>query len=436
MMRTVAVALLVASVAGPAGAAAVDRASSDEALVYTVSFDDVVHPVSAGYFKDALRKANDDRAGLLILLLNTPGGLMTSTEEMVTAITSSEVPVVVFVNGSKAASAGFFLTIAADVAVMAPGTRFGAAHPVAGMGTDIPKESPMNDKIENDAAAWVRSLANNRGRNAKAAEDAVRKSSAFTEQEALKLGLIDFICHNEADILKTLDGRTIKRFDGSRQTLALSRVRIVSLDMSGRERFLSMLANPALAGLLLFIGLIGLYVEFTHPGLIAPGLIGGICLLLFAMSIQMLPLNWAGVGLIVVGVVMFVLEINVPSYGLLTLGGIGCLILGGVMLFRDVPGLPAMGTARWMIVGVAAAAGIIMAILTALVARSLKRKVTTGEQGLVGEEGEALTDLGPAGRVFIHGEYWNARAAFPIARGARVRVTAVRDLVVDVEKVP
>jgi membrane-bound serine protease (ClpP class) len=409
--------------------------SPGQGPVYTVTLDDVIHPITARFLKDAIRTANDADAALLIIKLNTPGGLSTSMEEIIGAITSSRVPVVVFVNGSKAASAGFFLTIAADVAVMAPGTRIGAAHPVALVG-EIPKDSPMMDKIENDAAAYARSLAANRGRNARAAEEAVRKSSAFTEREALKLGLIDYICNDENALLEILDGKTIRRFDGRSQTLRLARVRIVTLDMTGRERFLSMLANPTLAAFLLFIGIIGLYVEFTHPGLIAPGLVGGVCLLLFALSTQMLPVNWVGVALVVLGIVMFLLELKVPSYGLLTLGGILCLVLGSLMLFRLPKGGADLGVARWAVVSIGSTAALMMAVLSSLVVRSWRLQPATGSEGLLHEEGTALTDVDPEGRVFVHGEYWNARSAQPIRKGARVRVTRVRDLLLEVEEVP
>ena len=423
--------VLRAAAAAPPAAAA---PAAGPVTVMTVTVDDAIHPITSRHFRQAIDRAGEERAALLILRLNTPGGLVTSMEDMIGAINGSKVPVVVFVNGSKAASAGFFLTIAADVAIMAPGTRMGAAHPVLLFG-DVPKDSPMAAKVENDLAAYARSLATNRGRNARAAEEAVRKSSAFTEREALDLGLIDYICRDEAEILKVLDGKTIRRFDGSRQTLHLTQVRITSLDMSGRDRFLSFLANPTLAMFLLFAGVVGLYVEFTHPGLIAPGVIGGICLLLFALASQILPINWVGVALVVFGIVLFLLELKVPSYGILTAGGIACLVLGALMLFRAPRGVPGIGVAWWAVLSISATAGLIMAILTALVVRAVRRRPTTGASGLMLEVGEALSDIDPEGRVFVHGEYWNARAARPIRKGARVRVTAVRDLWLDVEEI-
>lgn len=417
-----------------AGVRAADPAPA-AATVFSVTLEEAIHPITAAYFKEAVERANREGAALIILKLDTPGGLVSSTEDMIRAITSSRVPVVVYVFGSKAASAGFFLTIAADVAVMAPGTRIGAAHPVLSIG-EVPKDSPMAAKIENDIAAYARTLATNRGRNARAAEEAVRQSRAFTEREALHAGLIDLVAVNEAEILRVLDGRVIKRFDGSRQTLDLKRIQITSLDMSTRERFLSFLADPTVALFLLLIGAVGLYIEFTHPGLIAPGLIGGVCLLLFALATQVLPINWVGVALILLGVVMFLLEIKVTSYGLLTIGGIGCLILGSLMLFRaGEGGVQEVRVAWWAVGSIAGSAGIIMASLTGLVIRSHRQKPVTGSAGLVGEVGSALTELNPEGRVFVHGEDWKARAARTIARGARVRVVAVRDLSLDVEEI-
>jgi membrane-bound serine protease (ClpP class) len=427
-------------VAGAATAATAPAATGTSAVVtggpavYTVTLDDVIHPLSARYFKDSLQRAEREGAALFILKLDTPGGLMDSMEDMINRMTHARVPVVVFVHGTKAASAGFFLTIAADVAVMAPGTRFGAAHPVLAIG-DIPADSPMAAKVENDAAAYVRSIATNRHRNAVEAEKAVRESRAFTEQEALKLGLIDFVARDEAEIVAKLDGRPIRRFSGESVTIDLKDARVVSLDMSRRDRFLRVLANPTLAALLLFAGILGLYIEFTHPGLIAPGLVGAVCLVLFVFASQMLPINWIGVALVVLGCVLFLLELKVISHGALAGGGIVCLVLGALILFPNSPEVPGWRAARLLILAVAAGVGSIMAILSILVTRIWRLKPLTGASGLVDERGTALTDLEPDGRVFVHGESWNARAATRIAKGARVRVTGVHDLVLDVDEV-
>ena len=404
-----------------------------EAVVATLTLDDVIHPLSARYFKDALERAERDGASLVILKLDTPGGLMDSMEEMINRMTHARVPVVVFVHGTKAASAGFFITIAADVAVMAPGTRFGAAHPVL-PGVEIPPDSPMAAKMENDAAAYARSLAHNRRRNAVEAEKAVRESLAFTEQEALKLGLIDFIARDEAEILARLDGRPIRRFSGDTVTLDLDHTRTISLDMSGRDRFLKFLANPTLAVLLLFAGIVGLYVEFTHPGLVAPGVIGALCLLLFVFASQRLPINWIGVALVVLGLLMFLLEIKIVSHGALTAGGILSLVLGAFILCPAMPEMPGWRAARLLILGIAAGAGGIMAMLSVMIRGVWRLKPTTGASGLIEERGTALTDLTPEGQVFVHGEYWNARAARPVPKGTLIRVTGVRNLTLDVDE--
>jgi membrane-bound serine protease (ClpP class) len=441
VLGALAIALVVTPAAAqappPAAAPAAAKAAAPAAgaaVVYTVTLDDAIHPITARYLAHAIDVANRKDAALLIIRLDTPGGLETSMEEMVTGITHSRVPVVVFVYGSKAASAGFFLTLAADVAVMAPGTRIGAAHPVMSIG-ELPKDSPMAEKVENDAAAYVRSIATNRGRNPEEAEKAVRESRAFTEKEALDLGLIDMVCNDEAEILARLDGHPVRRFQGGSVTLHLAPASITSLDMSGSDRFLSLLANPALTSLLLFVGMLGLYVEITHPGLVAPGLIGGVALLLFMLSTQYLPVNWVGVGLIVLGLLMFLLEIKVVSHGALTLGGIACLVVGGMLLYRGAPDMPGLAAARAFIFAVALAAAVVMGTLTMLISRVWRSRPATGSSGLVAEEGTAITDLDPEGRVFVHGEYWNAHARSPVRKGARVRVASVAGLLLEVEEV-
>jgi membrane-bound serine protease (ClpP class) len=439
--RWVAIAAAACALAG--GVAAIgaaspgggpDAATETPATVYVVTLDDAIQPISARYFEGALERATAGHAVLLIVRLDTPGGSVDSMESMVTAITHAPFPVVVFVHGAKAASAGFFLTIAADVAVMAPGTRIGAAHPVLSTG-DLPKDSPMAAKIENDLAAYIRTIAENRHRNVAAAEKAVRESLSYTEKEALDLHLIDFVARDEDEILAHLDGRKIRRFQGEEVTLALARTRITSLDMTASERFLSLLANPALAALLLFAGLVGIYVEVTHPGLIAPGLGGALCLLLFLLSTPILPVNWVGVGLIALGVLMFVLELKVMSHGALTAGGILCLVIGGMLLFPAAPDVPGMRVARSAIFAVALSAALVMATLTWLVRRVAGRRAVTGASGLLLEQGTAITDLDPEGRVFIHGEYWNAHARRTVPRGAQVRVAAVNGLLLEVEEV-
>lgn len=424
----------LAGLAAPAIAAVPDAEAGTPAPVFVVTLDDAIQPISARYFKGAIERAGRGGAALLIVRLDTPGGEVGSMESMVTAITHAPFPVVVFVHGAKAASAGFFLTLAADVAVMAPGTRIGAAHPVAAIG-DLPKDSPMSDKVTNDLAAYIRTIASNRQRNVEAAEKAVRDSVSYTETEALEMKLIDFVARDEDEILARLDGRPVRRFGGEIVTLSLARTRITSLDMTPIERFLSLLAHPGLAALLLFIGMIGIYVEATHPGLIAPGLIGAVCLLLFLLSTPILPVNWVGILLIVLGVVMFVMEIKFVSYGALTAGGILCLVIGAMLLFPGGSTIPGARAARALIFSIAGTGAVIMAILTWLVRRTGTLKKVTGAEGLLLEQGTAITDLDLQGKVFIHGEYWNARARRAVPRGSRVRVAAVDGLTLEVEEV-
>jgi membrane-bound serine protease (ClpP class) len=404
--------------------------------VLSLQLSDTIQPVTAQYVVESLRQADREDCSLVILNLDTPGGLLSSTETIVKAITSSRVPVAVYVSGTHAASAGFFITIAADVAAMAPGTRFGASHPVSlfGDGKDRGKGAEtLIQKVENDAAAWIRSLAENRGRNVARAEEAVRQSRAFTEQEALKEGLIDLVSSDEKTLLRSLDGREIRRFDGKKETLRLAGAKVRKVAMSGREKFLSWIANPAILIFLLVVGAVGLYVEFTHPGMIFPGVLGAVALLCFAYATSIIPINYVGLLLILLGITLFILEIKLTSYGMLTLGGIACLLLGGLMLFRT-PGGEGLDVPLWTVGSLSFAAALIMAFLTHRVIWAHRLKVTTGEEGLVGEVCEALSDLDPEGRVFVHGEYWSARSRTPIRKGARVKVVSVQGMMLEVEE--
>jgi membrane-bound serine protease (ClpP class) len=411
-------------------------APSSGGCVLSVQLADAIQPVTAQFVVDSLRQADREGCSLVVLNLDTPGGLLSSTEVIVKAITSSPVPVVVFVSGSRAASAGFFITIAADVAAMAPGTRFGASHPVDLLGGGAGEKkgtSPLLEKAENDAAAWVRSLAENRKRNVALAEEAVRQSRAFTETEALKDGLIDLVSPDQQALLRSLDGRAIRRFDGKETTLRLSGAKVRSVAMSWRERFLSWIAYPDIMIFLLIIGVVGLYVEFTHPGMVFPGILGGISLICFAYATSLIPINYAGLLLILLGITLFLLEIKITSYGVLTLGGIACLILGGLMLFRTRGGED-LNVPLWTVGSLSAAAALIMAFLTHRVVWAHRQRVTTGEEGLLGEIGEALSDLELEGRVFVHGETWNARSRSVIRKGSRVKVVGVQGMMLEVEE--
>ena len=408
-------------------------AAAQPSPVMSLQLSDAIQPVTARYVVESLRRADREKCGLVILNLDTPGGLMDSTQTIVKAITSSPVPVAVFVSGTRAASAGFFITIAADVAAMAPGTRFGASHPVGllGGGGDKKGMETLVQKAENDAAAWIRSLAENRGRNVALAEEAVRLSRAFSEKEALKGGLIDLIAPDEGTLLSSLDGKEVRRFDGKTVTLHLSGAKVERVAMSWRERFLSWIAYPDIMIFLLIVGLVGLYVEFTHPGMIAPGILGGVALICFGYAASLIPINYAGLLLLVLGIALFILEIKVTSYGTLTIGGIACLFLGGLMLFRTPEG-EGLDVPLWTVGSLSFAAALIMAFLTHRVIWAHRQRVTTGEEGLVGETGEALSDLDPEGRVFVHGEYWNARSRSPIRKGSVVKVVAVQGMMLEV----
>ena len=398
--------------------------------VLQVDIEHVVHPLTVEIVSQATAQAEAEGAAALLVRLNTPGGLLSATQEVIQAIVASKVPVITYVapSGGRAASAGFMILIAGDVAAMAPGTNSGAAHPVlmAGEMDDV-----MKQKVENDAAASVRAMADKRGRNPELAEKAVRESKAFTEREALDSKLIDLIADDPAALIKQLDGRTIKRFDGSEETLSLAGAVITKFELSYRQTILLSLINPNLAFVLLILGLVGIYVEFTHPGLIIPGVAGGILAIVGAMALTLLPINWAGAALIVLGLGCFILEATITSGGLLAGGGVIAMTLGAVMLVdTEVPEL----SINWATaIGVTLPFAAITVFLLQLVVKSFRYKVSTGSEGMVGETGVAKTDVHRAGRVFVHGEWWNARSDEPIAEGEPVRVVDMDGLLLKVQ---
>jgi len=401
--------------------------------ILRLHIDGTIHPIAAEEISRAVDAAAQRHASALLIELNTPGGLLDSTREIVTKIEASPVPVIAFVapSGSRAASAGFFILESADVAAMANGTNTGAAHPVTIGGGQM--DEVMKTKIENDTAASLRSYVSRRGRNAAEAEKAVRQSISWTEKEALDLHLIDITARDEADLLKQLDGRTIHRFDGSTQTLHLANQPIEELPPSLRERVLGWLMDPNIAFLVLAIGGLALYVEFNHPGAIIPGVVGVIFILLAVFALNLLPTHYASLALIVLAFVLFALEAKFVSHGILTLGGIVCLTLGGLLLV-DGP-VPEMRVHLLTALSVSIPFGLITAFLMSIAWRARRNKVATGSQGLIGELGVACTDLIPSGKVFVHGEIWNAHSVKPLRSGAAIRVVAVRQLVLEVEGV-
>jgi membrane-bound serine protease (ClpP class) len=400
--------------------------------VMAVNVHGVVHPVTVEVISRAIEQARARGAPLLILRLNTPGGLMDAMRRATEKIMGSPVPVAAFVepSGGRAASAGFFLLEASDVAAMAPGTNTGAAHPVA-FGAQMDPE--MKQKVVNDAAAMLRGIVSKRGRNSALAEKAVLESRSFTDQEALDNKLIDLVARDDRDLLARLDGREIARFDGSRTTLRLAAARVVTYEPTWREKIMMSVADPNVALVLLVLGALGIYVEFSSPGLIVPGVAGAILALVGLSAISVLPINWLGAALLVLALALFVLEAKFASHGILGAGGAVAMVLGAVMLV-DSP-LPELRI-RWSTaLALALPFSIITVMLVSLVVKARRNKVVTGVEGMVGETGTALTALEPAGKVFIRGEYWDAVAAAPVAAGGAVRVTGLDKFKLTVEPV-
>ncbi len=409
--------LLVAALlfaAGPVGAA----------QVAVLRLADTIQPASKKYVERGLHEAAAGGAALVVLELDTPGGLMASMRKITTAITTSPVPVAVYVapSGAQAASAGFFVLEAADIAAMAPGTNTGAAHPVGGKGENLPED--VRKKATNDAAALIRSLASRRGRDAALAEKAVTESLSFTADEALKQHLVDVVASSRADLYRQLEGRSVPRFGKGETRLELEPVEETPIPPTSGERFLSILANPNVAYLLMALAMIGIYTEVTHPGAVLPGVVGVLSLLLGLYSLSVLPVNIAGVALIVLALVLWMLEVKVTSYGLLTVGGLASFVLGSLMLF-DSP-VPAMRVSLKVIVPTALTIAAVVIFLLSRVVAAHRRRPLTGREGMVGEEGRAITALEPEGTVMAHGEYWDAVVTDgTIPAGARVRVVAV-----------
>ncbi len=392
--------------------------------IVRLHLDDTIQPASRRFIERGLEMAASDHAKLVVIQINTPGGLLSSTRRITSAITSSPVPVAVFVAppGARAASAGFFILESADVAAMAPGTNTGASHPVGSQGKNIPTDE--RTKATNDAAAMIRALTSRRGRNPTLAEKAVTGSESFTAGEALKDGLIDAVAPSLDELIASLDGKAVTRFDGAKVTLHLEPASIKEVEPSQAERLLSALANPNIAYLLMALGMLGIYVELTHPGAVAPGVVGVIAMLLALYSLSVLPFNLAGIGLIVVGIALFVLEVKVPSYGLLTVGGLISFILGSMMLFTGP--IPAMRVSLSVVLPTAFLIAFVVIFLLSRVVKLHRRRPLTGAEGLIGEVGEARTPLAPKGRVLVHGEYWNAVIeGQPVPRGTRVRVERI-----------
>jgi membrane-bound serine protease (ClpP class) len=416
--------------------------AADEAnapLVLELRLDGEVEPILANYIDEGLAAAAQRHAALVLITMDTPGGLSDSMTDMIHHILDSPVPVVVYVSpdGARGASAGFLILLSADVAAMAPGTRAGAATPILMPGwVSMPIDEVLRKKINNDATAFLRSFTDKRGRNTKLAETAITDARAWSAQEALEGHLIDLIVNDRQQLLRELNGREITRFDGKKVTLSLANYRLEDFQLSARDRFLARIADPNIFFLLLIIGTLGIYTEFTHPGVIAPGVVGGICILLALYAMQILPVNLAGVLLILLGLALFILEAKFTSHGVLLLGGIVSMLLGAMFLIRSplTPGGVSFGVALATVLPF----GLLTVFLMRLVLKSRTWKTATGKEELLGEEGVVTMALagGGEGMIRVHGELWRASSNQNIPVGEKVRVLRVEGLKLDVEPLP
>ena len=415
----------------------------DRPIVYTAEVDGIIHPVSAEVMSGTIAAANEADAALIVFTLRTPGGLVDSTRAIISTIIASDAPVAVLVapSGARAASAGFILVLAADVAAMAHGTHIGAAHPVSvgggGSGGDQDTSETMAKKAASDVAAYARSLAEARKRTVARAAEAVTESRAFTDTEALNADppLIDLIAADVEELVASLDGREVRRFDGEMVTLELSGARVVHVEMTRRQQFLSAIAHPQVAYLLFTLGVLGLTVELWNPGAVVPGVVGGLCLLLAFFAFQVLPIDTTGLLLIGFGLALVVAEIFVPSFGVLGIGGAISLVIGSLMLTDEIPGVRPN---RGVIAAAALALVAVMLFVGRLAVYAHRQPPATGAEGMVRERGRALVPLGPelSGQVAVHGEIWSATATSPVAAGEPVVVVAVNGLQLLVEPAP
>jgi membrane-bound serine protease (ClpP class) len=408
-------------------------AAFSSAEVLKIAINDAIQPVTAEYIGRALdlAAANHDQA--VLIEINTPGGLVDSTRDIIEKIVASPVPVIIYVtpSGSRAASAGFFILESADVAAMAPGTNTGAAHPVILGGGKM--DDVMKQKMENDAAALMRSVVAKRGRNVELAESAVRESKSFTDQEALDKKLIEYIAPNSQDLLHQLSGKSFKRFNGTTVTLSFAGEPVRDYPMTLKQRILSYIMDPNVAFILLAIGALALYAEFNHPGAVIPGTVGVVFILLAAFALNLLPVRFAAIAMIIGAFALFAAEAKFASHGVLTTGGIVLLTMGGLFLV-DAP-IPEMRVHPLTALAVSIPLGLITAFLMSIAVRARRNKVVTGEQGMIGEIGIAQTTLAPAGKVFVHGELWDAVSTVPVPAGERIVVRHVDGLTLRVDPV-
>jgi len=407
--------------------------AQEKAPVSFIEVDGIINPATANFITDSIDQATQNGAQCLIIQLDTPGGLMESMRIIVKKILASNIPIIVYVapGGARAASAGVFITLSAHIAVMAPGTHIGAAHPVT-LGGEGKESKTMMEKVVNDAVADIKATAKTRGRNVDWAEKAVRKSVSITDEEALKLKVIDFISPNLQDLLTKIDGRIVK-FDGVTRTLLTKGVKPRSIQMSWRYRLLDIISNPSIAYILLMLGIYGVFFELSNPGAILPGVVGGIFLILAFYALHMLPINFAGLALILFGIILFIAEIKVVSHGLLAIGGVISLFLGSLMLIESPAEYMKISLSVIIPAVLVSAAFFFFAVTMAIRARL--KKPTTGMEGLVGEIGITTTTVAPEGKVSIHGEFWDVISDQNIERGEKVQVIGVTNLKLKVKKI-
>ncbi|HZD30465.1 MAG TPA: nodulation protein NfeD [Candidatus Angelobacter sp.] len=401
--------------------------------IVKIRLDDTIQPISDEYIGRAIEQARQTNADAVLIELRTPGGLVDSTRSIIEKMLASPVPVIVYVapSGARAASAGFFILEAADVAAMAPGTNTGAAHPVTLGGEKM--DDVMKQKLENDSAAFMRSFVGPRGRNVSLAEAAVRESKSWTDKEALDQHLIDYIARDEQDLFQEMRGKTIKRFDGKTVTLNLVGAQVVELQMTVKQRILDFLLDPNIAFLVLAVGALALYAEFNNPGAVLPGVVGVVFILLALFALNLLPVRYAAFTLIMAAFVMFALEAKFATHGVLGVAGIALMTIGGLLLV-DGP-IPEMRVKLWTALSVSIPLGAITVFLMSIALKARRNKVVTGKQGMIGTVGEARTDIDPEGKVFVQGELWNAHALSRVLMGEPVVVRKIEGLELEVEKV-
>lgn len=409
-------------------------ASSSKNHINLIRVESIINPIVADFIARSIETSEKDGALALLIELDTPGGLDLAMRSIVKDILSSPVPVIVYVHpgGARAASAGVMITMAAHVAAMSPATNIGAAHPVNLGGGGEKMDETMGKKVENDAAAYARGIAEKKGRNAEWAEKAVRESVSITADEAAELKVVDVIAPSIDALLEKIEGRQVLMGDDKKVTLMLKDADRKTLEMDFRQKILSTISDPNIAYMLMMLGFLGLYLELSNPGLIFPGVVGGVSLILAFVAFQTLPINYAGVLLVALGIVLLFLELMIISYGLLTIGGIGAILLGSLMLFES--SAPFLRVSYAVIFSTVAALSAVFIFIITMAVRTFSRHVATGLEGLVGLVGEASTVIDKRGKVFVHGELWEARSDEIIEKGERVEITDIKGMLLHVKK--